>query len=88
MDVNHERFSEYESAFNALAQQATHWQGDKPALDSMALYLCLYGDNGLAVEEEFALLETLKTRTAENTDALWRIDIEADYYQDIILFVE
>ncbi len=88
MDVNHERFGEYESAFNALAETATPWEGDKPALDRMAVYLCLYGENGLAVDDEFTLLETLKTRTAENADALWRIDIEADYYQDIILFVQ
>ena len=88
MDVNHERFGEYETAFNALAEDATPWEGDKPALDSMALYLCLYGDNGLAVDDEFTLLETLKTRSAEQTEALWRIDIEADYYQDIILFVK
>ena len=88
MDVNHKRFDEYENAFNALAETATPWEGDKPALDSMAVYLCLYGDNGLTVDDEFALLDTLKNRRVENTDALWRIDIEADYYQDIILFVK
>ena len=87
MDVNHERFGEYETAFNALAEEATAWEGDKPALDSMSIYLCLYGDNGLSVEDEFALLEQLNVKQSEHIDTLWRIDIEADYYQDIILFV-
>jgi hypothetical protein len=89
MDVNHERFNDYESQFMALAEEADNWESDeKPALDSMAMYLCLYGENGFSVEEEFEMLEALKHHAQNPESPLLRIDIEADYYQDVILFVK
>ena len=89
MDVNHERFTDYESQFMALAEEATFWEADeKPALDRMAMYLCLYGENGFSVEEEFEMLEALKRHAHHPDSPLLRIDIEADYYQDLILFVK
>jgi hypothetical protein len=89
MDVQDPRFETYERRFMALAEEALVWEGAKPALDQ-SLYLCLYGDNGLSPDDEFELLERLNTAhlsTEASTHRLWRLDIEADYYQDVILFL-
>jgi len=88
MDVNHERFAEYETAFNELAELADEWEeNDPPQLNSAQLFICLYGENGLPVDEEFAMLEKLKAHGDNEISPLRRLDMEADYYQDIILFV-
>jgi hypothetical protein len=85
MDVNAPEFSDYEVAFMAVADDATHWEAEeKPVLDSCRMYLCLYGENGLSVSDELALLEQLKHAPASER---FRLDVEADYYQDVILFL-
>lgn len=85
MDVNAPEFEAHEAAFLAIAEEAIEWESeDKPALDSCPLYLCLYGENGLDAREEIALLERLKTEAPDTP--LYRLDVEADYYQDVILF--
>jgi hypothetical protein len=45
-------------------------------------YLCLLGENGLPPEEEFALLALIAQQTP-----LYRVDVDTDYWQDIILYV-
>jgi hypothetical protein len=88
MDVNHERFSEYEALFTELADVADEWEEDPPPeLNSANMFICLYGENGLLVDEEFAMLETFKTHADNESQPLRRLDMQADYYQDIILFV-
>lgn len=86
MDVEHPRFDEYETQFQALAENAENWEAEqKPELNGAQLFLCLYGENGLEPEEEFAALERLNALQQEST--LHKLEIEADYYQDTILFV-
>jgi hypothetical protein len=85
MDVNAPRWDEYEAAFTAVANEATPWtEPTKPDLVALPLYLCLYGNNGMSVEEEFATLATLQT--ALDAGNLYCLEIEADYWYERILF--
>ncbi len=85
MDVNDPRWDEYEAAFTAVANQATLWaEATKPDLAALPLYLCLYGDNGMSVDEEFATLSTLQT--ALTNQSLYCLEVEADYWYERILF--
>jgi hypothetical protein len=85
MDVNSPQFDQYETAFKAVAEQAIEWDVPaRPVLDSCPMYLCLYGENGLTPEEEFLFLERFK---AMEPESFYRLEVEADYYQDTILFV-
>jgi len=83
MDVNHPRWDEYETAFNAVADTATLWVEElKPDLTAVPLYLCLYGDNGLSEDEEFDVLSRLSTHTD-----VYCLEVEADYWYERIMFV-
>lgn len=85
MDVNDSRWDEYEVAFTAVANQATPWaEATKPDLASLPLYLCLYGDNGMSADEEFATLAVLQS--ALDTHTLYCLEVEADYWYERILF--
>lgn len=84
MDVEHPLFDTYESRFNALAEAVETMEGALPALSSVTLYLCLYGDNGLQAEEELALLEKLEQA---GPDQLHKLEVSKDYWQDVILFL-
>jgi hypothetical protein len=83
MDVNAPEWEAYEAQFRLLAEKAEHVAIAKPALDKCRYYLCLYGENGLSAEEEFAFLERM-TSEVEN---LKRLEVEADYWEEIVLFL-
>jgi hypothetical protein len=84
MDVNHERFDEYEKRFLEVAEEAELHEGQRPPLGEMTHYLCLYGENGLEPEEEFSLLETL---AKQPEGKLKKVEVDADYWQEVVLFV-
>jgi hypothetical protein len=85
MDVTSSQFEQYEAEFNLVAERAKDWEApSRPVLDDCPMYLCLYGENGLSPEEEFSFLHTFKMMEAET---YYKLEIEADYYQDTILFV-
>jgi hypothetical protein len=84
MDTNHAEFEAFEARFLALAEGAERVEGEaKPALDKTQAFLCLYGDNGLSVEEEFAILSQFEA----NLEALEKIEVETGYWQDTVLFL-
>jgi hypothetical protein len=82
VDVNSEHWPRYEAEFRAVADKTTPWVGQRPALGDGRYYLCLLGENGLPPEEEFALLALIAQQTP-----LYRVDVDTDYWQDIILYV-
>jgi hypothetical protein len=82
LDVNSEHWEAYAERFQAVAETAKPWLGQKPALGDSALYLCLFGENGLNPDEEFALLDRLAVASP-----LYRLDVDTDYWQEIVLFV-
>lgn len=83
MDVNHPQWEAYQNAFEALAEQVPLWpQPTVPDLTRAEHYLCLYGENGLEPDEEFALLETLR----QNQPRLFKREVETSYWLETILF--
>jgi hypothetical protein len=84
MDVNHALFDAYEQRFNALAEKVDTSDEPRPALDSVRLYLCLYGENGFSPEEELRLLAELE---AQPVEALRKVEVSADYWQEVILYL-
>lgn len=61
MDISHPLWEQYATRFEALAQQAQKVDKPEPALDNCKIFLCLYGENGVAEEEELAMLQQLDT---------------------------
>lgn len=84
MDVNHPQWEDYEARFRQLAAFATQVKTPKPTLDQCRYFLCLYGENGLPPEEEFELLNQMQAAGPEN---LRRLEVDADYWQDTVLFL-
>lgn len=84
MDVNDPRWDAYEARFRELAEDALLVQGDKPALDRTQAFLCLYGENGLSPEDEFAVLDQLAAAPPEQRR---RIEVTTEYWQDTVLFL-
>lgn len=83
MDVQNPQFEAYQARFLEVAEQAE--LVDPPSsLNTQKYYLCLYGENGLATPEEFELLEILAQEAGHN---LKKIEIERDYWYDVILFI-
>ncbi|MBY0404728.1 MAG: hypothetical protein K2X66_12570 [Cyanobacteria bacterium] len=84
MDINDPRFEQFEERFRALAEQAELVETAKPSLNASRYYLCLYGENGLPPEEEFEFLDKM---AAEAGKTLKRLEVDTDYWQDLVLFV-
>jgi hypothetical protein len=90
MDFNLPCFTEYESAFQSLAESVTAWEGtSKPVLTAMKTFLCLYGDNGMTPEAEFDLLAEIETTFQQTPEkvAKLEIDVATHYWQETILFI-
>ncbi|MDX2084402.1 MAG: hypothetical protein SFZ03_03320 [Candidatus Melainabacteria bacterium] len=86
MNVECPQFEQYMARFQALAEAACPWpEKQRPSLGSVQRYLCLFGENGLSMEEEFSILEELATALTRN--ALYKLEVDTDYWQDTILFV-
>lgn len=85
MDINDPRFEEYQTRFEALAEQVEDGKsGPQPEIGSAKYFLCLYGENGLPPEEEFELLQTLKEHLE---DGLQKTTIQTSQWEDIILYL-
>lgn len=82
MDIESPQWDAWEAAFRALAEKARESQA-KTAIKGAKQYVCLYGDNGLSEEEEFATLVEM----AEKADQLLRVEVDTDYWQDTVLFI-
>jgi hypothetical protein len=84
MDIESPRFEEYDARFRAIADGVEKVKVPKPSLNSCQLFLFLYGENGLSEADEFEALERF-----ESTDKalLRKMEVETDYWQDIILFL-
>lgn len=83
MDTESEQWTEWEVRFLAVAQQAkTVKRG--PQVGSATHYLCLYGDNGMSPEAEFEEL----TLMAKQVDVLKKIEVDTNYWQDTVLFID
>ena len=84
MDIENPRFAEYQARFEQVAELAERINGPAPAIASARHYLCLYGENGLAPEEEFTLLDTWESFVGEG---LTRVNVSTSYWEEIVLFV-
>lgn len=84
MDVNDPRFAEYQEKFDTVADLAERMEGPQPEVGSARLMLCLYGDNGLPPDDEFALLDELEDYVGRG---LRRVDVNTAYWQDVVLYV-
>lgn len=84
MDINHPRFEEYQTRFEALADMVVTQKGAQPELASAKMMLCLYGDNGLSPEDEFAQLEKLEDHLGQG---LKHLEMATNYWHDVILYV-
>jgi hypothetical protein len=88
MNVDDPRWVEYEARFRQLAETAKEVPKGSVSLDGMRYYLCLYGENGLAPQQEFEMLEAI-TAARQHGDGppLCRIEVDTAYWQDTVLFV-
>ena len=85
MDINTPQFEAFEERFQALAEDVEEHEGPNSDLGSTQLFLCLYGENGIDdPEEELALLKKLEEAPREQ---LRKIEVDKDYWQDIVLFL-
>lgn len=84
MDTNHPRWDEYQARFDELATMADAVQPPAPPLDTCTLYLCLYGENGLTPDEEFACFDRFDQAIGDN---LKKVTIETAYWEDTVLFI-
>jgi len=84
MNVEHPRFPEYQEKFEALANKVDGQKGPQPEISSAHLFLCLYGDNAMNPEEEFAMLAELAQHVGEG---LQKTTIQTAYWEELILYV-
>lgn len=84
MRPEHPRWEAYEARFRALAFLADEAPVSHTPLDACQYYLCLYGDNGLPCEEEFALLAAMEPYAGSG---LKKRTVQTGYWEDIVLFV-
>jgi hypothetical protein len=90
MDFNLDCFTTYETDFQAFAEELEAWeQPAKPVLSNMAVFLCLYGENGLTPEEEFETLAHIKAVYAQTPEKVMKLQVEVTnhYWEETILFI-
>lgn len=84
MNVEHPRFAEFQQKFEELANNIDGQKGPQPEISSAHLFLCLYGDNAMSVEEEFTALAEL---ASHRDKGLQKTTIQTAYWEEIILYV-
>ncbi len=82
MDVENPRFEEWEARFLEVAQHAQKIDR-APDIARSKHYLCLYGENGMNPDQEFAELEEM----AEHPERLKKVEVDSAYWQDTVLFI-
>ncbi|WP_303673971.1 hypothetical protein [Vampirovibrio chlorellavorus] len=83
MDIEDPRWEEYEARFRALAEAVGVAKGPQPELASAEMMLFLYGENGLAPEQEFDMLAKLEVKAAD----LKGTEMQTAYWEDIVLYL-
>lgn len=83
MNVESPQFEAYDARFRTLAEKVELVSVAKPSLNSCQLFLFLYGENGLSEEAEFEALAKLES---VNPEDLRRLEVDTDYWQDIVIF--
>jgi hypothetical protein len=83
VDIESPQWEEYETRFRALAEQLSMHKGPDPNLPKAKIHLCLYGENGLTPEQEFALLDRLEQQAAQ----IRGVEIQTSYWEDLVLFL-
>ena len=76
------RWDEWVEVFTALAQELPQVPLT-PAINGAQHYLCLLGENGLTPDECFAELAVIGSKKAHAK----RVEVDASYYQDTVIFV-
>lgn len=84
MDINHPQWEDYQQRFEALAEKACQVPKENSELPQAERFLCLYGENGLSPEDEFAMLDRLD---ALPEGQLKKIEVDTPIWQDTVLFV-
>ncbi len=84
MEITHPRREEYEEKFDALADLADEVSQPERPLDECRYYLCLNGENGLSVEDEFLFLEKMND---EIGGTLQKIEVKTSFWEDTVLYV-
>ncbi len=84
MDLSHPRRDEYEEKFEALAELADAVDQPECPLDECRYYLCLNGENGLSVEEEFLFLEKMDDEVGGQ---LRKIVVKTSFWEDTVLYI-
>lgn len=83
MHIEDPRWDEYERRFRAIAKKIELHKGPHPEVASAQVHLCLYGENGLTPEKEFAMLAKLE----ESPNAVKGIEILTSYWEDLVLYL-
>jgi hypothetical protein len=83
MNIEDPRWDEYETRFRALAERIPLLKGPQPELASARLFLCLYGDNAMTLEQEFEALAALE----KDVEHLKGATILTAYWEDILLYL-
>lgn len=83
MNIEDPRWDEYENRFRSVAEQVDLQKGPQPELASAQLLLCLYGDNGLAPNQEFEVLDKL----TQSINQVKGTEMQTAYWEDIVLYL-
>ncbi len=83
MDIEDPRWDEYEIRFRALAETVVVAKGPQPELASAEMMLFLYGENGLAPDQEFEMLAKLEAKATD----LKGTEMHTAYWEDIVLYL-
>lgn len=83
MHIEDPRWEEYEARFRGLMAQVTLHRGPLPELASAEQHLCLYGDNALSPEEEFAML----SRFEAQPEQVRGVEMLTSYWEDVVLYI-
>lgn len=84
MDINDSQFEAYQASFESLAAQVPELKGPQPDISGARLHLCLYGENLLSTQEEFARIKELESCLGKG---LKKAVIQTGYWEDVILYV-
>ncbi len=83
MDTEDPRWPEYERRFRALAESVHLKKGPQAELGSARAHLFLYGENGLAPEDELATLAVFE----QARERLRGLEMVTSYWEDIALYL-
>ncbi len=83
MNIEDPQWDAYETRFRAISDNLALHKGPVPEIANATIMLCLYGDNGMSVEEEFDTLMQLEARPAD----IKGLEMLTSYWEDIVLYI-